>query len=45
MYNNNNDTKDTTNKGLITNTICTLYKRKEDFSHIHTYHPSNMVPS
>ena len=46
MYDNDTkDTKDTTNKGLITNTICTLYNRKEDFSHIHTYHPSNMVPS
>ena len=38
-----NDTK--INKGLLTNAINTLFKRKEDYSHIHTYCPSNAFPS
>ena len=38
-----NDTK--INKGLLTNAVNTLFKRKEDYSHIHNYYPSNAFPS
>ena len=38
-----NDTK--LNKGLLTNIVNTLYKRKENYSHIRTYFPSNAFPS
>ena len=38
-----NDTK--LNKGLLTNAVNTLFKRKEDYSHIHNYYPSNAFPS
>jgi hypothetical protein len=33
------------NKGLLTNAVNTLFKRKEDYSHIRTYCPSNAFPS
>lgn len=33
------------NNGLLTNAINTIYKRKENYSHIHTYCPSNAFPS
>lgn len=33
------------NKGLLTNAVNTLYKRKENYSHIHNYYPSNAFPS
>lgn len=38
-----NDTK--LNKGLLTNSVNTLFKRKENYSHIHNYYPSNAFPS
>jgi hypothetical protein len=37
--NNNN------NKGFFTNTISSIYKQKENYSHIHTHVPSKSVPS
>jgi hypothetical protein len=33
------------NNGMLTNAINTLYNRKESYSHIHTYYPSNAFPS
>lgn len=33
------------NKGLITNVISTVYKKKENYSHIHTYVPCDLFPS
>jgi len=33
------------NNGLLTNTINALYKRKENYSHIRAYYPSNAFPS
>jgi hypothetical protein len=33
------------NKGLFTNSISSIYKQKENFSHIHTHFPSKLVPS
>ena len=44
--NNNHEQSDTKlNKGLLTNAVNTLFKRKEDYSHIHNYYPSNAFPS
>ena len=40
-----NDGSTNANKGFFTNTITALYKRKENYSHIHTYFPSNAFPS
>ena len=40
-----NDDNANANKGFFTNTISTLYKRKENYSHIRTYFPSNAFPS
>lgn len=40
-----NDASANANKGFFTNTISTLYKRKENYSHIRTYFPSNAFPS
>ena len=40
-----NDGSANANKGFFTNTISTLYKRKENYSHIRTYFPSNAFPS
>ena len=33
------------NKGLITSSISTLFKKKENFSNIRAYYPSNVFPS
>ena len=33
------------NKGFFTNTISSIYKQKENYSHIHTHVPSESVPS
>ena len=33
------------NKGLITNVISTVYKKKENYSNVHTHVPSESVPS
>jgi len=33
------------NQGFFTNTIYNAYKRKENYSHVHTYSPSNAFPS
>ena len=33
------------NKGLLTSTINAIYKHKKNYSHIHTYYPSNAFPS
>lgn len=41
----NNKNDNNVNKGFFTNTISTVYKRKEDYSHIRTYFPSNTFPS
>ena len=43
--NSGNDGSANANKGFFTNTISTLYKRKENYSHIRTYFPSNAFPS
>ena len=40
-----NDVSANVNKGFFTNTISTIYKRKENYSHIRTYFPSNAFPS
>ena len=40
--NNNNDDA---SKGFIMNAISKIYKQKEDYSHIQTHVPSNVVPS
>ena len=44
---NNENKKDTIkfNKGLFTNSILKVYKQKETYSHVHTYVPSELVPS
>ena len=34
-----------TNKGFFTSTISNLYKQKENYSHIHTHVPSELIPS
>ena len=39
--NNNNDTS----KGLIMNAVSKIYKQKENYSHIQTHVPSDLVPS
>ena len=33
------------NKGLITNVVSTVYKKKENYSNVHTHVPSESVPS
>ena len=33
------------NKGLITNVISTVYKKKENYSNVHTHVPSDLFPS
>ena len=33
------------NKGFITNSILTIYKQKENYSHVHTHVPGESVPS
>jgi hypothetical protein len=33
------------NKGFFTNTISSIYKQKENYSHIHTHVPSESIPS
>jgi hypothetical protein len=40
-----NDKKLNANKGFFTTTISNIYKPKENYSHIHTHVPSEMVPS
>lgn len=37
--------KNNFNKGFFTNMISTIYKQKENYSHIHTHVPSELVPS
>ena len=43
MKTKNNDAN--ANKGFFTNTISSIYKHKENYSHIHTHVPSESVPS
>ena len=40
-----NDKKLNANKGFFTTTISNIYKPKENYSHIHTHVPSELVPS
>jgi hypothetical protein len=40
-----NEEKKEANKGLFTNTISSIYKKKENYSNVHTYVPSELVPS
>lgn len=49
MEENNQNKKinavNTNNKGFFTTTISSIYKQKENYSHIHTHVPSESVPS
>lgn len=40
-----NINKNNFNKGFFTNSISQIYKQKDNYSHIHTYVPSESVPS
>jgi hypothetical protein len=40
-----NEEKKEANKGLFTNTISSIYKKKENYSNVRTYVPSELVPS
>jgi len=45
IYTIMNIKKNNFNKGFFTNMISTIYKQKENYSHIHTHVPSELVPS
>ena len=40
-----NNKKINVNKGFFTNTIVSVYKQNDNYSHIHTHVPSESVPS
>ena len=40
-----NKEKKEANKGLVTNVISTVYKKKENYSNVHTHVPSDLCPS
>ena len=42
---NKNKIEENKNKGFFTNSILTIYKQKENYSHIRTHVPSESVPS
>lgn len=45
MKENKKNKKINVNKGIITNSILSIYKQEDNYSHIHTHVPSESVPS
>lgn len=39
------NSKNNSNKGFFTNTISNIYKQEDNYSYVHTYVPSELVPS